>query len=57
MKKNNLALMVLLLTTMSITFTSCEAIMDIFAAGMWFGVIGVVVVVIIVIWLIRRMTK
>lgn len=45
--------MVILLVTLS----SCEAIGDIFQAGMAVGVIVVVAVVALVIWLVSRMRK
>ena len=45
-------LIILLLT---FTLTSCELIGNIFKAGMWTGVIAVVVVIGLVIWLISRL--
>ena len=54
MKKYNvlsIATLMLLLTTMS----SCQLVGDIFKAGMWFGVIAVVVVVGLVIFLIAKL--
>ena len=52
MKKNGLllALLVLLVTT----FSSCQAIADIFKAGVWVGIIIVVVVVAIILWLVGK---
>jgi hypothetical protein len=41
----------------SLTLTSCEAIGDIFKAGMWVGVILVVAVVALVFWLLRKIRK
>ena len=35
--------------------TSCAAIGDIFKAGAWTGVIGVIVVIAIVIWLVSKL--
>jgi hypothetical protein len=49
-------LAVLLIAT-SFSITSCEAIGDIFKAGMWVGVIVVIVVVALVLWLIRKIGK
>ena len=46
-----LAALALLLTFF---MTSCQAIGDIFAAGAWTGIIGVIVVVALVIWLISK---
>ena len=37
--------------------SSCEAIGDIFKAGMWVGVIVVVLIVALVLWLIGKMRK
>lgn len=57
MKKLNQGFILSLLLSVSILFSSCEAIGDIFKAGAWFGVIGVVVVVAIIFWLIRKARK
>ncbi|WP_171047894.1 hypothetical protein [Pedobacter xixiisoli] len=46
-----LALVALLVTTLS----SCELVEGIFKAGMWTGVILVVVVIAIVIWLFAKL--
>lgn len=56
MKKINgvlLASLLFVLTTMS----SCQAIGDIFKAGVWVGVLLVVVVVAIIIWIIGKASK
>lgn len=37
-----------------ISFTSCEIIGDIFKAGLWVGIILVVLVIAVVIWLIKK---
>ena len=50
MKKYSLLPLLALLLTLS----SCELIGDIFQAGIWVGVIGVVVVVGIVIWVLAK---
>lgn len=47
-----LAVVALFLT---LFMTSCEAIGDIFAAGAYTGIIGVVVVIAFIIWLISRL--
>lgn len=57
MKQKNSLVLFLLLATLSVSFSSCEAIADIFKAGMWFGIIGVIVVVALIIWLINKMRK
>lgn len=51
-KKN---LFLLFLITFSLS--SCAAIGSIFKAGVWVGVIGIVVVVAIILWLISKMNK
>jgi cytosine/uracil/thiamine/allantoin permease len=51
MKKHKpLALVALLATTL----TSCELVEGIFKAGMWFGVIIVVIILALIIWLISK---
>ena len=57
MKKIHFGLLLPLLLSLSIFFGSCEAIGGIFKAGMWFGIIGVVVVVVIIFWLIGKARK
>lgn len=37
--------------------TSCQAVGDVFKAGMWVGVIVVILVVALVLWLIGKMRK
>ena len=54
MKKYNLLNLVSLLLLISLTFSSCQAIMDIFKTGFWAGVIVVVVIIIIIAWLFGR---
>jgi hypothetical protein len=44
-------LLILLITTMS----SCEVIGDIFEAGMWVAVIGIVIVILIIMWIFRML--
>ena len=57
MKKSKSGLLVAFLLTFMITLSSCEAIGSIFKAGMWFGVIGIIVVVIVIFWLIGKARK
>jgi hypothetical protein len=54
-KNRSYALLFLFLTSLSLT--SCEAIGDIFKAGMWFGVIIVIAVVVLVFWLLNKIRK
>ncbi len=44
----------LLLFTASLLLSSCEAIGDIFKAGVWFGVIGVVLVVGLILYFVGK---
>jgi hypothetical protein len=52
MKKYNYSALLFLVA--SLLLSSCEAIGNIFEAGIWVGVIIVVVVVALIIWLIRK---
>lgn len=46
-----------LLTIFAVTLSSCQAIGDIFKAGIWTGLILVAIVIALVIWLISRFRK
>jgi TRAP-type C4-dicarboxylate transport system permease large subunit len=46
-----------MLALLMFAFSSCEAIGDIFKAGIWTGLLLVVVVIALVIWLISRFRK
>ena len=50
---NNSAL-ILALILISTTLTSCEAIAGIFKAGMWVGVIGVILVVVLILYFVGK---
>jgi len=52
--RNNISLATLFLAT-AFFLSSCQAIGDIFKAGMWVGVIVVVLIIALVLWLIRKM--
>lgn len=52
MKKNNAILLAALV--FAFTLSSCAAIGGIFKAGVWVGVIVVVVVVALILWLVGR---
>lgn len=56
MKKFNWPIIITIFT-MFLTFESCQAITGIFKAGMWVGVIVVVIVVALVLWLIGKARK
>ena len=47
------AILLLLLTTLN----GCSVIGQIFEAGMWVGILVVVVVIALIIWIIRKMMK
>ncbi|MEO6637465.1 MAG: hypothetical protein ABIN25_04270 [Ginsengibacter sp.] len=57
MKKYNSSKIILSLTALMIFLSSCSAVAGIFKAGIWFGVIAVVVVVAIIFWLINKARK
>jgi hypothetical protein len=42
---------------MAITLSSCQAIAGIFKAGVWFGVVGIIVIIVIIFWLISKAGK
>ncbi len=44
----------LLLVTLALNLQSCELIGDIFKAGVWTGIIFVVVIIALVIWLVSK---
>ncbi|MCY7292743.1 MAG: phosphatidate cytidylyltransferase [Ferruginibacter sp.] len=55
---NRLSLsLVAMLSFFTITLSSCEAIGSIFKAGIWTGVIAIVIIVALVLWLIGRSRK
>ncbi len=57
MNKLVLGKLVFLMVVLTFTLSSCEAIGGIFKAGVWFGVIGIVVVIAIIFWLINKARK
>lgn len=57
MKRNNLSAVFTLLILLSFSLSSCAAIGGIFKAGMWFGVIAIIVVVAIIIWIVSKARK
>jgi hypothetical protein len=52
--RNSTIFFILTIITLSLGLTSCELVGDIFEAGLWVGVIGVVVVVMLLFWIIRK---
>jgi hypothetical protein len=57
MKKTNFFLLTGLLFSLALTLNSCAAIEGIFKAGIWTGIIFVVVIIAIIIWIISRVTR
>lgn len=55
MRKN--LLLTALFSSAVMLLSSCQAIADIFKAGMWVGVIVVVVIIALVLWLIGKARK
>jgi hypothetical protein len=51
------SLLWLCLLAVAMTFTSCEIIGDIFQAGIWVGIILVVVIVLLILWLVGRFRR
>ena len=43
-----------LLACIAVTFSSCEAIGDIFKAGAWTAIIGIIIVVAIIFWIVSK---
>lgn len=43
-----------LLTIILFTFSGCQVIGDIFKAGVWVGIIIVIIVIALLIWIIRK---
>jgi len=43
-----------LLACITATFSSCQAIGDVFKAGAWFGIIIVIIVVAIIFWIVSK---
>lgn len=52
-----ISLIALCMITLAIGFSSCEVIGGIFKAGMWVGIIVVVVVVGLILWLVGKAKK
>jgi len=55
MKQNTL--LVVLALSLTAALSSCEVAGGIFKAGMWMGVIIVVIVIALVLWLLNKMRK
>ena len=48
--------MVAVFLTFSMLLSSCQAIGDIFKAGVWVGIVAVIVVVAVVVWIISAIS-
>lgn len=55
--KNTSLLNSLIIVFGALCLSSCEVVGSIFEAGVWVGVIIVVLIIVAVIWLIRKMFK
>lgn len=51
---NKSALLWVMLPALLVSVSSCEAIAGIFKAGMWTGILVVVIIIGLIIWLISR---
>ena len=47
----------LLLSLLTLTLSSCDAIGSIFKAGAYAGIIGVVIILLLVFWLLRKLRR
>ncbi|MGI8951563.1 MAG: hypothetical protein ACR2FN_08260 [Chitinophagaceae bacterium] len=56
MKKLTNKLIAIFLILIIFSLSSCQAISDIFRAGMWWGIILVIIVIIIIIWIISKIS-
>lgn len=57
MNHRNIKVAIFSLIFMAITLTSCQAIAGIFKAGIWAGIIIVIVIAAIIFWLISKADK
>jgi uncharacterized membrane protein YcjF (UPF0283 family) len=55
MTKYNRFLLAFIALAMPVMMSSCQVVGDIFKAGMWVGLIGVVVVILIIVAILRRL--
>ncbi|MEO8568416.1 MAG: phosphatidate cytidylyltransferase [Ginsengibacter sp.] len=57
MNRSNFTKAAVALFVIAFTLSSCEAIAGIFKAGVWVGVIIVVVIIAVIFWLINKSRK
>ncbi|GAA4470047.1 hypothetical protein GCM10023093_30520 [Nemorincola caseinilytica] len=55
--KNNISIVLVLLTSMTILLSSCELVGDIFQAGMGFGIFIMLAVIVGIVALVARIGK
>lgn len=55
-RRNNQKTYLLIVLLLSLTFQSCSAIAGIFKAGVWVGVLAVVIVIAIIIFIVGKMS-
>lgn len=54
MRQFKLKSLIPLCVLLAFSLSSCQAIGEIFKAGVWVGVIGIIIVVLIIFWLIGK---
>ena len=54
MKKVGALKLISMLMLVCLSMSSCQAIADIFKAGVWVGVIVVVIIIVVIFWLIGK---
>ena len=57
MNKFDLKTALFFMIAMVVSFSSCQAIADIFKAGVWVGVIIVIAVIVLILWLVSKAGK
>ena len=57
MKYNNLLINFLLAFLLTFSLTSCDVVGGIFEAGMWTGLIGLVLVILLVFWIFNKIRR
>lgn len=57
MNKAKLNFFTFFLISTAFLLSSCQAIAGIFKAGVWVGVVGIVILIVIILWIISKVTK
>ena len=57
MKYRNLFLNLLVAIFFTLSLSSCQLVGDIFEAGMWTGLIGLVLIIILVFWIFNKIRR